>query len=310
MTAVRHASPLLFVSAFGLVACNNPGFASFSDAGQVHFIVDAGADNAEPDAGSPTDGGSAQDAGPADAGSRDGGLLDGGASGDAGTDAGCTPLNIGIFGNPGANASSNFQQWLVMEGTSVTRLQTTTGMPVTAATLQPFDIVILDWLTRDYTSSEASVFSAWVAAGGGVVSMSGYDNNTTDDWHANSLLAPLEVAYSGPLLNGPVTDFATHPITTGLTSVTFNGGYGISDLGGTASTRTPLAFLPLSTGNTTVGFAIQMGSGHAFVWGDEWIEFDSEWSTLPEIKQLWVQVFGWIAPPNRCGLGGVRAVGG
>jgi hypothetical protein len=45
-----------------------------------------------------------------------------------------------------------------------------------------------------------------------------------------------------------------------------------------------------------------MGSGRAFVWGDEWIEFDSEWSTLPEIERLWVQVFTWIAPPTKCTL--------
>ena len=51
-----------------------------------------------------------------------------------------------------------------------------------------------------------------------------------------------------------------------------------------------------------MGFAVQLGSGRAFVWGDEWIEFDSEWSTLPEIKQLWVQVFAWISPLNRCQL--------
>jgi hypothetical protein len=163
-------------------------------------------------------------------------------------------------------------------------------------------VIVLDWLTRDYTPSEAALFAAFVTAGGGVASMSGYDGNTTDDWHANSLLAPLEVAYSGSLLSGPVTTFATHPITAGLTSVTFDGGYAISDLGGTASTRTPIAFLPQGSGNVPVGYAIQMGAGHAFVWGDEWIEFDSEWSTLPEIKQLWVQVFAWISPANRCAL--------
>ncbi len=93
-----------------------------------------------------------------------------------------------------------------------------------------------------------------------------------------------------------------HPITAGLTSVTFAGGYGIADLGGTASTRTPIAFLPQGTGTVPVGYAVQMGMGHAFVWGDEWIEFDSEWSTLPQIKQLWVQVFGWVSPMNKCAL--------
>jgi hypothetical protein len=214
----------------------------------------------------------------------------------------CKHLNIGIFGNPGADASANFQQWLEMSGTSVQRIQTTAAEPLTAATVQPFDVIVLDWLTRDYAPSEAAVLAAFITAGGGLTSMTGYDNNTTDDWHANSLLAPLQVAYSGPLLNGPVTSFAPHPITAGLTSVTFAGGYAVSDLGGNASTRTPIAFLPQGSGDVNVGYAIQMGAGHAFVWGDEWIEFDSEWSTLPQIKQLWVQVFGWISPMNTCAL--------
>jgi hypothetical protein len=226
--------------------------------------------------------------------------------GSAPDSAACMHLNIGILGNPGQNASSDFQQWLVNAGTSVQRIQTMAPTPViTAATLQPFDVVILDWLTRDYSAAEAAVFASFVISGGGVVAMSGYDNVTADDWHANSLLAPLAVAYSGPLLlDGPVTDFAMHPITAGLTSVTFDGGYAISDLGGTSGTRTPIAFLanPQAAGNVTVSYAIQMGSGHAFVWGDEWISFDSEWSTMPEIEQLWVQVFAWISPKNRCAL--------
>jgi hypothetical protein len=217
----------------------------------------------------------------------------------------CMHLNIGILGNPGSNASSDFQTWLISAGTSVQRIQTMAPTPaITAATLQPFDVVVLDWLTRDYSPAEVAVFTAFVSAGGGVVSMSGYDGVTSDDWHANSLLAPLAVAYTGPLLNGPVTSCAVHPITAGLTSVTFAGGYAIADLGGAASTRTPIGFLPnpQAAGNVTVAYAIQMGSGHAFVWGDEWIQFDSEWSTMTQIKQLWVQVFAWVSPVNKCAL--------
>jgi hypothetical protein len=230
-------------------------------------------------------------------GGNDGGLfLDGATLVDA---ADCTQLNIGILGNPGQNPSANFQAWLVSSGTSVARTQTTPGVTLTAAALAPFDVIVLDWLTRDYTADEAAVLATWVKAGGGVASMSGYDNNTTDDWHANSLLAPLQVAYNGSLLTGAVTTFAPHPITAGLTSVTFNGGYAVADLGGSASTRTPIAFF---SGNVPIGYAIQMGAGRAFVWGDEWIEFDSEWSTLPDIKQLWVQVFAWLAPANKCAL--------
>jgi hypothetical protein len=212
----------------------------------------------------------------------------------------CSQLEIGIFGNPGAYGSSDFDQWLMRSGAYVQRVQTTPGEPVTAAMLQPFDVVVLDWLTRDYTAEEAQTFAAWFAAGGGVVAMSGYDNVTVDDWHANSLLAVLGVAYSGPLLSGPVTDLAKHPITAGLTSVVFEGGYAISDLGGQASTRTPIAFLPAAGGDVNVGYDIQMGTGRAFVWGDEWIEFTLKESMFP--PKLWVQVFAWVSPANTCVL--------
>jgi hypothetical protein len=295
---------LSFLGASALVACGSsgatggPGTSSGSTGSGASSPAGSGSGGGGAPSSSATGAGALGGSGPG----NDGGIV---IDIDSGLDDGstaCTHLNIGIFGNPGANASANFQQWLTAAGTSVQRVQTTPTDPLTAATLQPFDVVILDWLTRDYTTAEASTFATWIAAGGGIVSMTGYDNNTTDDWHANSLLAPLQVAYSGPLLSGPVTSFATHPITAGLTSVTFEGGYAISDLGGTASTRTPIAFLPGGSGTVTAGFAIQMSAGRAFVWGDEWIEFDSEWTTQPQIKQLWVQVFGWISPVNKCAL--------
>lgn len=225
--------------------------------------------------------------------------LDAGSEPPDGT--GCARLNIGILGNPGANSSSNFEQWLEKAGTSVKRIQTTADEAITAATLAPFDVVILDCLTRDYTADEATSFAAWVSAGGGVAAMSGYQDNTTVDWRANSLLAPLGIAFAGNLIWGPASSFATHPITAGLSSVTFTGGYAVTDLGGASSTREPIAFVA-STPPKSAAFAIRMGSGHAFVWGDEWIEFDSEWSAQPQIPQLWVQVFAWMAPTTTCAL--------
>jgi hypothetical protein len=225
-------------------------------------------------------------------------------TGTASTTGPCGPLSIGILGNPGTyNSSDDFLQWLATSGASPQRIQTTPDEQVTTATFQPFDVVVLDWLTRDYEPAEAATFADWVASGGGVVSMSGYDNNTTDDWHANSLLAPLEVAYAGPLIDGPVTDLAAHPITAGLDSVVFEGGYAVFDLGGDASTRTPLAFLQEADGTVSVGYAVQMGTGRAFVWGDEWIQFTpsvSQGSMFP--AELWVQAFGWISPAGKCAL--------
>jgi hypothetical protein len=236
----------------------------------------------------------------------------GGGGGSIGVDAGggsvdaaCAQLNIGILGNPGSNSSSNFQAWLEARGTSVQRFQTVDGVPLTADVLQPFDVVVVDLPPRNYTADEAAIFAAWVSAGGGVASMSGYHNDTSQDWRPNSLLAPLGLAYSGQLVWGPVTQFSAHPITAGLTSVTFTGGYGISDLGTGGSTRTPIAFLSGNPAAVAVSYAVQMGQGRAFAWGDEWIEFDSEWSSMPQIPRLWLQVFSWISPPNRCMLTGI-----
>ena len=184
------------------------------------------------------------------------------------------------------------------------RIQTTPDVPLTADALKPFDVIVLDLPPRQYTADEAAIFGAWVAAGGGVASMSGYHDDTSQDWRANSLLSQLGVAYSGDRIWGPVTQFAAHPITTGLKSVTFTGGYPVSDLGG-AGSRTPIGFLSANGNQIAVAYAVQMGAGKAFVWGDEWIEFDSEWSTLPQIPTLWLQVFAWVSPGNRCMLIGI-----
>src|SRR5450631_3439809 len=49
-------------------------------------------------------------------------------AGSGSLDAACSQLNIGILGNPGSNASSNFQAWLEARGTSVQRFQTADGV--------------------------------------------------------------------------------------------------------------------------------------------------------------------------------------
>ena len=288
MTATRRVWLLLMAAASTaalLVACGKSGDACVTGAS-----CDAGAPEASADA--PSDATAFPDVA-----FGDGGLADA---------SGCTTLNIGILGNPGQNASSNFQQWLVDAGTSVTRIETqSTDPPITAATLAPFDVVILDWLARDYTAAEGTVVQNRIDAGGGLISMSGYDN-TSNDFRADVLLAPLGVAYVPPLVSlscsVPVTNFAVHPITQGLTDVTFCGGYDVADIGGSPSVRTPIAFYPGADGGLSpVGYAIQMGGGRAFVWGDEWIEFDSEWSSNAQIKQLWVNIFKWVAPQG-CAL--------
>ncbi len=212
---------------------------------------------------------------------------------DEGGDGICDCLAIGIVGTPGSLASSQFQQWLIDRGSSADRIDPPS---VDAAVLDAYDVVILDQLTREYTAVEAAAFDTWVSAGGGLMSMTGHTASpvSAQDW-PNGILGPMGLSYQGALLNGPVTDFEPHPIALGLTSVTFLGGFEV--VADNPAVNDVVGRLP---GGVVAGMAQERAAGKIFVWGDEWIEYDSEWESLPEITQLWVNIFEWITPVSLC----------
>ena len=214
---------------------------------------------------------------------------------DVGGDGFCDCLRIGVLGDPGTLASSGFQAWLVARGTSVVRFGLDAA-PLTPEQLAAHDVVILDRLRRDYTAEEAAILRNFVAAGGGVMVMTGYTGGGEDRTRPNSLLAAVGLEYLPGLHNGPVTSFEVHPLTTGLTSVTFLGGYLVAEVAGIPGANTVVARLSVGP----AGIAQERGEGRVLVWGDEWIQFDSEWTTLPEINQLWVNVMSWLGPRARC----------
>jgi hypothetical protein len=215
---------------------------------------------------------------------------------DVGKDGICDCLRIGIIGSPGSNPSANFQAWLEARGTSVERTHTMASETFDAVLLDKYDVIIFDRLPRQYTTDEAGVLKAWVETRGGFVSMTGYTGAAAPDFYTNTLLAPFGLEYQPGLHTEPVTMFAMHPVTVGLTSVTFAGGYLVKDLGLNGGTSTVIG--SISAG--PVAFAHERGKGRAVVWGDEWIEFDSEWKSLPEIEQLWVNIIAWIGPQDSC----------
>ena len=212
---------------------------------------------------------------------------------DEGGDGICDCLAIALIGTPGGLASSQFQQWLIDRGSSADRIDPAV---VDATVLDAYDVVILDQLTREYTPAEATAFDTWVSAGGGLMSMTGHTASpvSAQQW-PNSILGPMGLTYQGALLNGPVTNFEIHPISVGLTSVTFLGGFEV--VADNPAANDVVGTLP---GGQVAGMAQERGSGKVFVWGDEWIEYDSEWESLPEITQLWVNIFEWITPVSLC----------
>jgi hypothetical protein len=214
---------------------------------------------------------------------------------DEGGDGICDCLAIALVGTSGSLAASQFQQWLIDRGTSADRIDPPL---VDAAVLDAYDVVILDQLTRAYTPAEAMAFDDWVNAGGGLMAMTGHTASpvSAQQW-PNGILGPMGLEYQGALLNGPVTDFLPHPTTVGLTSVTFLGGFEV--VATVAGQSDVVARLP---GMIPAAQAQARGMGKVFVWGDEWIEYDSEWAALPEITLLWTNIFEWLTPASVCSL--------
>ncbi|WP_434421279.1 hypothetical protein [Nannocystis pusilla] len=216
---------------------------------------------------------------------------------DIGGDGICDCLNIAIFGNEGANPSAEFQAWLEAQGTQVDRISLDIT-PIDAVTLEKYDIVILDWLVRNYSADEAAIIKTWVEAGGGLMSMTGHTNNQTVVDRPNSIIAPMGLAYNNSqgFFSGPVTQWAQHPITEGITSVSFYGGLYVDITEDGVAVNEVIGTLPqgpVAVGQTRI-------DGKLFIFGDEWIEFDSEWQQIPQIKQFWVNILAWLSPQNFC----------
>ena len=218
-----------------------------------------------------------------------GGTRDGGSS-----PYGCR--RIGILGAPGSNPSSNFQAWLEMQGAIVTRFHDTATAPtLRREELEVFDLVIVDYVQRAYTPAESTTLADWVTAGGGLFVMTGH-SGAVGTVH-NTLLVSLGPSYdvAHGLLNGPATLLPSSITGDGaggtLPPVTFAGGFAV------VVPATLPSLVPFATiGSDVVGVVGPFGAGQLVVFGDEWIEFDSEWSTMPPIVRLWTNSVRDLAP--------------
>jgi hypothetical protein len=207
---------------------------------------------------------------------------------DAGGDGLFDCQRVLLLGAQGGGAVVNFERWAHGNGTVVTR-SVDPAVVVDAALLASYDLVLLDRLVRPYDAGEAAALATWVAGGGGVMALSGYTGGATDVDYPNSLVAGMGARFAGALLNGPVTGFPTHPVTTGLSSVTFLGGFPVAPDPTTTSTT-----VVGRIGTTVVATATRFGAGRVYLWGDEWVTFDSEWVGSVEIQRFWVDAFGWL----------------
>jgi hypothetical protein len=201
---------------------------------------------------------------------------------------------IGIFGSAGAYDEGALLAFLQASSFEVTRVEMISSR-LSGRTLAAFDIVIVDRLSRTFGAEEAETLAAWVHRGGSLMSLAGYVNDPGDWQRQNSLLAALPIHYAPGLIRmgdfGYATEFSEHPITLGLRSVPFWGGYRVA-IAGTCEGPTQAV---ASIDGAPVAAACQHGEGRIFVWGDEWVEYSSQWTSTADVQRFWQNAIGWLA---------------
>jgi hypothetical protein len=152
-----------------------------------------------------------------------------------------------------------------------------------------------------YADSEVQALQAWVQAGGGFMTLIGY-STPPEPTNVNLLLAPFSMSYDNTQIlpkprNGgnttvPITEWTPHPIDLGVTAVGVDDGYPPKGMGTVIATG----------GGNNVGLAQEVGKGHVFLWGDEWITYNSEWTQHPDyqVELFWVNAIKWLTAASTC----------
>jgi hypothetical protein len=225
---------------------------------------------------------------------------------DVGNDGVCDCLRIATLGVRGTAGNGDvFATWL--NGKSNNGAVSLGTQTITPALLAPFQVLIVqNVLTgihgRTFSTSEVNALREWVEGGGGLMTLIGYSSPDEIE-NVNRLLQPYSVAYgSTPILakSGnmtiPVTRWVTHPVSERVTRIGVDNGYPVLGDGGVliASEPTP--------GRWDVLRGVEVGRGHVLVWGDEWITFDSEWSTQAsyQVERFWLNSLKWLTAQNQC----------
>ena len=275
-----------------VIACGTSTSSEFADGGLRDAGTSSGGSSGSGSGGSASGsgGGSGGSLIPGDAATAPG---DGGGHG-----VGCP---IATLGAPGQYGQGDlFMDWLSGQGESSSG--NLGDQVLTAAVLAPYKILVAQDVSGNhmYAASEVAALQAWITAGGGFMTMLGYQPPLTppEGTNVDVLLAPYGMNYgSVPILGdtaaaNPVTTWVPHPVTQGITQIGFNNGFDVEGSG---------TFLASEQGYNVLEVKV-VGSGHVLMWGDEWITYDAFWSQYPQfqVKQFWQNIVDWFDPNGGC----------
>ena len=159
---------------------------------------------------------------------------------------------------------------------------------------------------RAFTDDEVAAVKQWVKNGGGLATLLGYADSS-ETINVNRLLASFGLSYgteqilqgghdgTGGWATAKVTHWGTHPIADGISVIGVDSGYAVLGEG-------TLVAWEAEPDHWPVARAVESGNGRVFVWADEWITYNSEWTSHPDyqVQQLWLNILRWLTPTAQC----------
>jgi hypothetical protein len=193
--------------------------------------------------------------------------------------------------------TSALTTWLSTQSSASIDVYDQSKPTLTADFLSQYNVIIIQWL-RDvsdagnngalwqFTQDEVNALAAWVHAGGGLITLSGYDSDGNEVVPVNTLLSFASMQYNQDRTEGSdysscihapgVTGWTpTSPIAAHVTEIGVDGGRSIS----IADAGAAVAIDCTLTDGSICGAHEDIGSGHVFAFTDEWATYTSQWAT-------------------------------
>lgn len=218
---------------------------------------------------------------------------------DVGNDGICDCLRIATLGNPGMWGAGNvFTTWLNERSDSgAANLE---GAVLTKELLSQYQVIVaqdLKDIGRVYASDEVAALKAWIESGGGLMTLIGY-GDPSELTNVNTLVASFSMSYGAQQIlpkdgtTVPITAWTMHPTTQGVKIVGIDNGYPVVGEAEEIATKD----------GHVVARAKEVGKGHIYMWGDEWITYDSEWKDHPDyqVELFWLNIIKWLTPVAEC----------
>ena len=217
---------------------------------------------------------------------------------DVGGDGVCDCLRVATLGVPGMWGEGDvFDAWL--DSRSNNGAVDLADTVLTAETLSPYQVIVAQDVSEGhaYSADEVLALDAWVKAGGGFMTLTGFADPDVLD-NVNTLLSSFGLSYGPePILprqggqTVPVTEWLPHPVTAGISLIGVDNGYPVQ---GGSPIAAEQGFDVLTPFETELG--------HVLVWGDEWITYNSEWTEHPEyqVELFWVNAIKWLTAASDC----------